>query len=78
MSDIITANSSEDQIDRRGFLRCMAWAGTGLVFGVSGGILSSRMLVPDAAAADIQSGPAFRFVQISDSHIGFHKRPTRM
>jgi hypothetical protein len=26
MSDIITQNSSEDQIDLRGFLKCTAWA----------------------------------------------------
>ena len=34
-------NSSEDGIDRRGFLECMAWAGTGVLWTVAGGILSS-------------------------------------
>lgn len=53
---------------RRGFLRCMAWAGTGLVWTLEGGILRSRTLA-DAPAAR-QAG-AFRFVQISDTHIGF-------
>jgi len=77
MSDYITKNSSEDQIDRRGFLHCMAWAGTGVVFGVSGGILGSRMLSGTAHAAgaptaDQAPGALFHFVQISDSHIGFH------
>jgi hypothetical protein len=28
----------EDGIDRRGFLQCMAWAGTGVVWSVAGGV----------------------------------------
>jgi 3',5'-cyclic AMP phosphodiesterase CpdA len=55
----------------------MAWAGTGVAFTVAGGILSSRMLAaaPKATAAPSVIAPAgtFNFVQISDSHIGFHK-----
>jgi len=31
MSDIITHNHDKDGIDRRGFLKCMAWAGTGVL-----------------------------------------------
>jgi Icc protein len=73
MSDFITENTSEDQIDRRGFLHCMAWAGTGVLFSVSGGILSSRMLSGSASAAEPAPAATFNFVQISDSHIGFHK-----
>ena len=70
MSDIITHNHNDDQLDRRGFLKCMAWAGTGVVFTVSGGILGSRLL---SAAEPIVKGADFTFVQISDSHIGFRK-----
>ncbi len=74
MSDHIHENFNDDGVDRRGFLKCMAWAGTGLVFTMTGGIASSRMLV---AAATGQSGGTvgsdFTFVQISDSHIGFNK-----
>jgi 3',5'-cyclic AMP phosphodiesterase CpdA len=53
----------------------MAWAGTGLVWTVSGGILGSHRL---AHAAD-QPGAAeeFQFVQISDSHIGFGAEANR-
>ena len=58
-----------DSIDRRGFLECMAWAGTGLLWAASGGVLSSRM-VSSAAAAETKTG-SFRFAQISDTHIGF-------
>src|SRR5207247_4906399 len=47
----------------------MAWAGTGLVWVSTGGVLSSRMAAP-AAAAETAAG-RFRFPQISDTHIGF-------
>src|SRR5579859_3063612 len=69
MADRIYQEECSDGIDRRGFLECMAWAGTGLVWSVSGGILSSRTFAADQkpAAGD------FTFVQISDSHIGFSK-----
>jgi len=42
-SDYISQNSGEDTIDRRGFLKCMAWAGTGLIWSVNGGILLFRL-----------------------------------
>jgi Icc protein len=58
-----------DRIDRRGFLECMAWAGGGLVWVASGGVLSSRLVSP-ASAAETKSG-SFSFVQISDTHVGF-------
>jgi 3',5'-cyclic AMP phosphodiesterase CpdA len=63
-----------DEIDRRGFLKCMAWAGTGLVWTISGGILSSCGL-PQAASGDAQTPGDFTFVQLSDSHIGFSNVP---
>ncbi len=54
---------------RRQFVReCMAWAGTGLLWTVSGSVLRSTALGQPAAGA----GEAdFRFAQISDTHIGF-------
>jgi 3',5'-cyclic AMP phosphodiesterase CpdA len=72
MSDFITENTNEDQLDRRGFLKCMAWAGTGALYSVTGGLLTSRMLGSTASPAGTASA-TFNFVQISDSHIGFHK-----
>jgi 3',5'-cyclic-AMP phosphodiesterase len=61
-----------DIVDRRGFLECMAWAGSGLVWSVGGGILSSQAF----GEIDLQTGAGgFSFVQISDSHIGFGKDP---
>ncbi len=67
--DRIQNDPSGDGVDRRGFLECMAWVGTGLLWTVSGGILSSRRLA-FAAGEQAPSGE-FSFVQISDSHIGF-------
>ena len=72
MSDLIETNINDDGIDRRGFLKCMAWAGTGVVFTVTGGVAVSRLLGTPAQAAEAQ-GADFTFVQISDSHIGFNK-----
>jgi Icc protein len=57
--------------DRRGFLKCMAWVGTGAVWTMTGGILKG-MPIERAARAGAGTG-GLRFVQISDSHIGFNK-----
>ena len=62
--------TTDDGIDRRGFLKCMAWAGTGLVWTFAGGVPTSR-LFGQPAKSSAQSD--FTFVQISDSHIGFNK-----
>jgi 3',5'-cyclic-AMP phosphodiesterase len=63
-----------DGIDRRGFLKCMAWAGTGMLWTVTGGVLGSKILSPTIArAAETSLMGDFSFVQISDSHIGFNK-----
>jgi 3',5'-cyclic AMP phosphodiesterase CpdA len=59
-----------DGESRRGFLKCMTWAGTGLVWTVAGGVPASLGL---EAAAATRSATPFSFVQISDSHIGFSK-----
>jgi 3',5'-cyclic-AMP phosphodiesterase len=59
-----------DGIDRRDFLSCMAWAGTGLLWSIAGGIPTSRLL---AESPQKSLSESFSFVQISDSHIGFSK-----
>jgi Icc protein len=66
-----------DGIDRRGFLKCMAWAGTGVLCVVKGGVLRSYSLSQlarggEGAAMDDLAG-GLSFVQISDSHMGFNK-----
>src|SRR5271170_6806648 len=62
---------NNDGVDRRGFLKCMAWAGTGLVWTMSGGIPVSRAFAK--SGKDSGRRGDFTFVQISDSHIGFNK-----
>jgi 3',5'-cyclic-AMP phosphodiesterase len=69
---IILHDHSQDGLDRRGFLECMAWAGTGLLWTVGGGLLGSALLPARGSAAEIAKS-GFSFVQISDSHIGFNK-----
>jgi len=57
---------------RRHFLKCMAWAGSGTLWLMKGGVLQARMLDRDAVT---DPDASFSFVQVSDSHIGFHKAP---
>jgi len=75
MSDYILHDHEQehDGIDRRGFLKCMAWAGTGVLWTMSGGVLASKVLgaVGPGGVGD------FSFVQISDSHIGFNKEANK-
>jgi hypothetical protein len=65
-------NEHDDGVDRRGFLQCMAWAGTGAFFMVEGGVLKSYSLskLPKLLGG---SAGSLSFVQISDSHMGFNK-----
>ena len=72
MARRIKENTSKDGIDRRGFLECMAWAGSGMVWTAGGGILSSKAF-GQMPSHHIERGAGFSFVQISDSHIGFNK-----
>ena len=69
------ANEGRDDrkkgLGRREVLECMVWAGTGVLWTISGGVPHSVGLIGEAAAA----APAgFTFMQMSDSHIGFDKK----
>ncbi|HXF11312.1 MAG TPA: metallophosphoesterase, partial [Desulfuromonadaceae bacterium] len=68
----IQHDHQHDGLDRRGFLECMAWAGTGMLWTISGGVLGSTLLPSRGNAAEMAKA-GFSFVQISDSHIGFNK-----
>ena len=62
MSDEIKRDNTNDGIDRRGFLKCMAWVGTGAVWTLSsGGVLTSRAFGDPITAAEKDA--AFTFVQ---------------
>jgi 3',5'-cyclic AMP phosphodiesterase CpdA len=65
------SNRSESGLDRRGALECMAWAGTGLLWTIVGGVPRTAQMLGVGAAKAAATG--LSFVQISDSHIGFAK-----
>jgi 3',5'-cyclic-AMP phosphodiesterase len=72
VKDELAYDHNHDGIDRRGFLKCMAWAGTGALCLMNGGILRSASLSGiSEAAANAKSD--LTFAQISDSHMGFNK-----
>jgi Icc protein len=73
MSDMILHDHNDDGINRRGFLKCMAWAGTGAVFILKGGVLKSFAMNQLAQQDPKSLQGDLSFVQISDSHIGFDK-----
>jgi 3',5'-cyclic AMP phosphodiesterase CpdA len=54
--------------NRRGFLKCMTWAGSAMLWTVAGGIPRSHV-IGQAEAAET----GFTFAQVSDSHLGFDK-----
>ena len=67
MSDI----DEQDGVNRRAILKCMTWAGTGVLWTIAGGVPRSLGIIDDALAAEQTSG--LTFLQISDSHVGFDK-----
>jgi Icc protein len=75
-SNYIPTSESEDGLDRRGFLRCMAWAGTAAVWGISGGVPKSFAMSRLPFMSDAERKSIF-FAQVSDSHIGFAKEANK-
>jgi 3',5'-cyclic AMP phosphodiesterase CpdA len=55
---------------RRKVLECMTWAGTGVLWTISGGVPHSLGIVDEAMA---QTAGSLTFLQLSDSHVGFDK-----
>ena len=67
-------DEEEGGLDRRQFLECMAWIGTGAVWTMSAGVLRGVPLgQAGKMAGSHKAGAGLHFVQISDSHIGFDK-----
>jgi Icc protein len=62
-----------DGIDRRGFLECMAWAGTGALCVMQGGVLKSFSMSRIGEWDTKKMAGELSFVQLSDSHMGFAK-----
>lgn len=70
--NLLDEDHSNDGLDRRGFLKCMAWAGTGLLWTITAeGIPTSHIFANDKKTKGGESD--LHFVQISDSHMGFNK-----
>jgi 3',5'-cyclic-AMP phosphodiesterase len=68
---------NRDGVNRRGFLKCMAWAGTGAFCVIRGGVLRSysmgRLAEMDPKEMAKEMAGELSFAQISDSHMGFNK-----
>jgi 3',5'-cyclic AMP phosphodiesterase CpdA len=75
IAQVAENGAANDGIDRRNFLECMAWAGTGLMWSIIGGVPSAKLLAQPMVGSSLGAGKVeeFSFVQISDSHIGFNK-----
>ncbi len=76
MTDYIEHDHTGDGVDRKGFLKCMAWAGTGVIWALVGGVPKSYALSSLATMTPAQKNEIF-FAQISDSHIGFSKEANK-
>jgi 3',5'-cyclic-AMP phosphodiesterase len=71
--DELLYDHNNDGIDRRGFLKCMAWAGTGAFCIMQGGVLKSYSLSQMSQMGGKAPAGELSFAQISDSHMGFNK-----
>ena len=72
-NDEILHDHNNDGVDRRGFLKCMAWAGTGALCVMQGGVLKSYSMSQMSQMGGKAPAGELSFVQISDSHMGFNK-----
>ncbi|MBS0249939.1 MAG: metallophosphoesterase [Proteobacteria bacterium] len=68
----MTDDRDDNGISRRHALECMIWAGTGVLWTVTGGVPKSLSLLDESEAAEAAKS-GFTFLQISDSHVGFNK-----
>jgi len=59
-----------DGVSRRKILECMTWAGTGVLWTISGGVPHALGIMGEAQAQDAKG---LTFLQLSDSHVGFDK-----
>src|ERR1039457_2982263 len=71
-SNELLHDHNADGVDRRGFLKCMAEAGSGALCVIEGGVLKSFALNDPAVGKRLAKGDP-SFIQISDSRMGFNK-----
>jgi 3',5'-cyclic-AMP phosphodiesterase len=72
-ADELLRDHNHDGVNRRGFLKCMAWAGTGAFCIMQGGVLKSFSMSQMSELKGTVPAGELSFVQISDSHMGFNK-----
>ena len=72
-NNIIREQNHNDGLDRRGFLKCMAWAGTGLLWTISAEGIPTSHIFGGSKDSKQKTTSGLHFVQISDSHMGFNK-----
>ncbi len=63
-------DNAQRGVARRSVLKCMVWAGTGVLWTLEGGVPKSLGLIGEVLAKD---AGGLTFLQISDSHVGFNK-----
>jgi 3',5'-cyclic AMP phosphodiesterase CpdA len=68
----MSESDRETGVNRRKVLECMTWVGTGVLWTVAGGVPRSLGIMGEAQAQDAKG---LTFLQISDSHVGFHLPP---
>src|SRR5882762_5699084 len=73
LKDEILDDHNDDGIDRRGFLKCMAWAGTGALCVMSGGVLKSYSLSRLPGLSPKEAMGELSFVQIGETQTGDNK-----
>ncbi len=71
--NLLDERHSTDGLDRRGFLKCMAWAGTGLLWTITAEGIPTSHIFEGGKQSKKKGDSALHFVQISDSHMGFNK-----
>src|SRR5260370_36545033 len=71
LKDEILYDHNHDGIDRRGFLKCMAWAGTGALCVMSGGVLKSYTPSPVPSMSTEEAMRETKSVTCSSTHNGF-------
>ena len=64
------AGKGDSGVHRRTLLKCMTWAGTGVLWTIAGGVPRSLGIIDRALAVEASKSS---FLQISDSHVGFNK-----
>jgi len=71
--DELLHDHNNDGVNRRGFLKCMAWAGTGAFCVMQGGVLKSYSLSRLSELNTADANGELSFAQISDKPHGIQQ-----